>query len=114
MLTGMNETSLKNLTLRLRMAFGNVAQASDDLDRARAQAGLKPFLREEYRVALVDMSTYVAERERRAGLRGDADDDATEDVVNLMLDASRFRRGEVVDVAQARRERLSAGKDKRP
>jgi hypothetical protein len=34
-------------------------------------------------------------------------------VVNLMLDASRFRRGEVVSVEEARRQRLSAEKDRR-
>jgi hypothetical protein len=100
-------SALRNLESRLSMALDNATQAESDLNAVRLQAGLPPY-------KFFHLSAAVAV-EAKAGPRAvvklsDQDGDET---VNLMLDAGRVRRGEVVSVAEARRQRLSAEKDKR-
>jgi hypothetical protein len=92
MLSRMGDAELRNLELRLRMELDHALQASIDLDRARAQRGLGPLppLDIEHRQALVE---------------------ARENAVQMIVDAGRVRRGEVVDMAEAARQRL-AEKDK--
>jgi hypothetical protein len=100
--------ALRNLESRLAMALNSATQAEHDLNTVRLRAGLPP-------IQYFHLSAAVAQ-ETNVGPKGGAKrsvEDADDDVVNLMLDASRFRRGEVVSVAEARRQRLSAEKDRR-
>jgi hypothetical protein len=87
----MSDAELRNLELRLRMELDHALQASIDLDRARAQRGLGPLppLGIAHRQALVD---------------------ARENVAQMIIDAGRVRRGEVIDMRDAERRRLDKDK----
>jgi hypothetical protein len=100
-------TALHNLERRLAAALNNAQAAQDDLNRVRMLGSLPPI---QYFL----LSAAIAE-EPRVGPRGvvKLSDQDGDEIVNLILDSARFRRGEVTSVAEARRQRLSAEKDKR-
>ena len=105
----MDESPLKNLEHRLRMALDNAWQAAVDFDRVRARAGLGPFLPTGHRIALGEVRLYAAESYRQESSQLNAAQTA-----QMILDAGRVRRGEVVSMQEAEAQRLRlVPKDKR-
>jgi len=98
---------LQRLETQFLAAETALRAATIALNRARAENRLPPV--SSPAGADAAWSNMIGEAERRVR----ADDDSGSETVNLMLDAGRARRGEVVSVAEARRQRLSAEKDRR-
>jgi hypothetical protein len=100
---------LRNLEIRLRTSLDNAWQASADFDRVRAWAGLGPFLPTEHRIALGEVRLYAAETYRQESSKPNAAQTA-----QMIIDAGRVRRGEVVSMQEAEAQRLRLVlKDKR-
>jgi hypothetical protein len=93
------KSALRNLESRLSMALDNAAQAESDLNRVRLQAGLPP-------IKYFHLSAAVVE-EPRPGPKGGG---VTPNAAQMMQDAGRVRRGEVVSMAEAARLRLEEDK----
>jgi hypothetical protein len=92
-------SALRNLESRLAMALGAARQAEGDLNSIRLKAGLPP-------IKYFHLSAAVAE-EPRLGPKGGA---VTPNAAQMMQDAGRVRRGEVVSMAEAARLRLEEDK----
>jgi hypothetical protein len=95
------DTQLGNLWRSLAMALNAADQAQNDYNAVRMRAGLPPF-------QAFHLSAAMAV-EARVGPKGDVRLSAAQrdDVVAMILDSSRFAKGEVISVAEARRQRLN-------
>jgi hypothetical protein len=93
-------SELRRLETQFLEAETALRAATVALNRARAENRLPPV--SSLASADAAWSRMIGEAERKVK----ADDDSRSDFANLVLDSSRFRRGEVVSVAEARRQRL--------
>jgi hypothetical protein len=94
-------TALRNLESRLAMALDNATQAEHDLNRIRLLAGLPPHKYFHLSAAVV-VETQVGPK---AGASR-----TTLGAAEMMVDAGRVRRGEVVSMAEAARLRVEEDK----
>jgi len=92
-------SALKNLESRLSLALNAAQQAEGDLTSIRLKAGLPP-------IKYFHLSAAVVEEPRPVPKGGGVTPNAAE----MMLDAGRVRRGEVVSMAEAARLRLEEDK----
>jgi hypothetical protein len=93
-------SALRNLESRLSMALDNAAQAESDLNRIRMQAGLPPY-------KFFHLSVAIAAVEAKAGPKTGG---VMQNAADMMRDAGRVRRGEVVNMAEAARLRIEEDK----
>jgi hypothetical protein len=98
-------SALRNLESRLSLALDNAAQAENDLNRVRLQAGLPPY-------KWFHLSAAIAV-EAKAGPRAVVKLSAVEQTAtaDLIVLSGMVARGQAVDLAAARK--LLAEKDKR-
>jgi hypothetical protein len=92
-------SALRNLESRLAMALGAAQQAEGDLNSIRLKAGLPP-------IKYFHLSAAVVE-ETKIGAKGGG---VTQNAADMMRDAGRVRRGEVVSMAEATRLRVEEDK----
>jgi hypothetical protein len=92
-------TALRNLESRLAMALDNATQAEHDLNRIRLLAGLPPHKYFHLSAAVIT-ETQVGPKASRT----------TPGAADMMRDAGRVRRGEVVSMAEAARLRVEEDK----
>jgi hypothetical protein len=92
-------SALRNLESRLAMALDSATQAEHDLNRVRLQCGLPP---QKY----FHLSAAVPV-EPRTGPKGGG---VKQNAADMMRDAARVRRGEVVSMAEAARLRVEEDK----
>jgi hypothetical protein len=93
------KSALRNLESRLVMALDNAAQAESDLNRVRLQVGLPPY-------KFFHLSAAIAV-EAKAGPKTGG---VMQNAADMMRDAGRVRRGEVVNMAEAARLRIEEDK----
>jgi hypothetical protein len=93
------KSALRNLESRLAMALDNAAQSENDLNRVRLQAGLPPY-------KFFHLSAAIA-AEAKAGPKTGG---VMQNAADMMRDAGRVRRGEVVSMAEAARLRIEEDK----
>jgi hypothetical protein len=91
-------SALRNLESRLSMALDNAQQAETDLNRVRLQCGLSPI---QYFHLSAAIPVEVRARPKTGGVSLTPE---------MMVDAGRVRRGEVVSMAEAARLRVEEDK----
>jgi hypothetical protein len=98
---------LKRLERQFFEAEGALVAATTALNRARAENGLSsvssPARADNAWMRMIGEASRMVQADSPEERRPRT----TEDTVNLILDSSRFAKGEVVSVAEARRQRLN-------